>query len=410
MNKRRLIIIANGLRHKSGHHYMEARSFREETEKMGMEVVILSHEQVEPSIRDELKAHPCFERSPYWRNSASNRFFWWLEFRRSLKTFLARLAAAPIHPISPNDVIVSTLTKGRDILALAYWVKSLPKQERPQLALNFMIDDFSQSIGGQGAWKIRESTAKFYRKAYRKLCRFVDSEKIHLTTGGTEYSKAMSKILGCQVRVSPLPVQLNLNLSDIKSDKPNPLPVLTFLGYMQPGKGGDLIGPTIRKVLASNTECHFVLQANPADFADKWRLEIGEAGMRHVTIQHGEMSQDEYQAIFRSSDIVLLPYRPETYRLRTSGIFAEAMALGKVVVTSPHTWMAEMAQRHGGAIIVAEEFSVDSMVSAILKSLSDFPVMSQQMKEISRYWREEMGMKSFIGEILRSAEKADGTG
>jgi glycosyltransferase involved in cell wall biosynthesis len=179
---------------------------------------------------------------------------------------------------------------------------------------------------------------------------------------------------------------------------------------MQPGKGGDLIGPTIRQVLTSNTECHFVLQANPTDFADKWRVEIGETGMRHVTIHHGEMSQDEYQAIFRNSDIVLLPYSPKTYRLRTSGIFAEAMALGKVVVASPHTWIAEIAQRHGGAIIVAEELSVDSMVSAILKSLSDFPVMSQQMKEISRYWREEMGMKSFIGEILRSAEKADGTG
>lgn len=59
------------------------------------------------------------------------------------------------------------------------------------------------------------------------------------------------------------------------------------------------------------------------------------------------LSQIEYEELMCSSDIILLPYDPLSYRYRTSGIFVEAISAGKLPLVSANTWMAEELARHG---------------------------------------------------------------
>ena len=63
----RFILIAHGLIGRTGHHYMEARAFREEAAKHGLDCTILAHRDITPSIRDELEARSLFRFSPYDR-------------------------------------------------------------------------------------------------------------------------------------------------------------------------------------------------------------------------------------------------------------------------------------------------------------------------------------------------------
>ncbi|NGX63715.1 MAG: hypothetical protein KR126chlam6_01128, partial [Candidatus Anoxychlamydiales bacterium] len=46
------------------------------------------------------------------------------------------------------------------------------------------------------------------------------------------------------------------------------------------------------------------------------------------------------------SDIILLPYSSASYKFRTSGIFVEAITMGKIALTTPSTWMAYELEKY----------------------------------------------------------------
>ncbi len=52
------------------------------------------------------------------------------------------------------------------------------------------------------------------------------------------------------------------------------------------------------------------------------------------------IERDSYYEIMKKSDLILLPYLKEQYFSRSSGVFVEAIAYGKVVLVSEGTWMA----------------------------------------------------------------------
>ena len=60
------------------------------------------------------------------------------------------------------------------------------------------------------------------------------------------------------------------------------------------------------------------------------------------------MDDDEYYRFIESIDLMLIPYTREHYHSQTSGIFAEAMGYGQVVVVSRGTWMSRQLQEYGG--------------------------------------------------------------
>ncbi|MBS0623576.1 MAG: glycosyltransferase [Verrucomicrobia bacterium] len=52
------------------------------------------------------------------------------------------------------------------------------------------------------------------------------------------------------------------------------------------------------------------------------------------------LSEDEYYQTLMRSDVVLLPYEPEKYKKRTSGIFVETILAGKIPFVKEGSWLA----------------------------------------------------------------------
>ena len=61
----RFFLVENGLIDCSGHHYMEARSFRKVAKQHGVQTLVLANSQARGDIRDELDAIPLFPSKPY---------------------------------------------------------------------------------------------------------------------------------------------------------------------------------------------------------------------------------------------------------------------------------------------------------------------------------------------------------
>ncbi len=395
----RLILMAHGLINQTGHHYMEARAFKDEAEKRGLDSIILAHRDVAPVIRDELKALPLFRHSPYQLLFRRRYLGPIQEFRQVGHSICRQLLSLPPGTISDSDILVSPLTKAREMLGLALWLSRIPEDQKPFLAINFMIDDITQPFGERKGRSIPIKSGLFYRFAFKRLQKKLAPNRFLLSAGGDAFARTMTQILKYPVQLFPLPVQHEFPTTSPETSFKQP-PLIVFLGHMQERKGSNLVGRVIHQVLEQHSVCQFLLQANPECWANRWEEEIGEKGKTRVHIHRGEMSQEEYQHTLNRADLVLIPYIPAGYALQTSGIFSEAMALGKPSIIPEGTWMADMAHKVGGGATSYPRHEVDDMAQAVLKSLANLTQLTRDMSKISSKWRENMGMKAFLGRII----------
>lgn len=88
-------------------------------------------------------------------------------------------------------------------------------------------------------------------------------------------------------------------------------------------------------------------------FSQRFSLEIaGSTPFPKVTnelnivLQKVQLSQEEYFTNLQEADAILLPYEPYKYKWRTSGIFVEAIAAGKLPIVRGGTWLATELQQH----------------------------------------------------------------
>jgi hypothetical protein len=61
---------------------------------------------------------------------------------------------------------------------------------------------------------------------------------------------------------------------------------------------------------------------------------------KNVIFVENNLKRKTYENLLRRSSLILLPYLPEFYSYRTSGIFVETICLANIPVTSKNTWMA----------------------------------------------------------------------
>ncbi len=399
----RLILIAHGLINQSGHHYMEARAFKEEAAKHYLDCKILAHRDIGPLIRDELDALPLFQHTPY-KPLHKRRYLAplldFIFFGRAMKN---QLLSLPAETITSPDILVCSITRAREILGLALWLARTPQNKHPFLVLNFMIDDISQPFSKTKHRSINIKPARFYRFAFNLLKKSFDPDRLLLSAGGTAFAQTMAGILNHPVEDFPLPVQHEFPVVRPENQFFEQAPLIAFLGWMRERKGSDLAGPVIRRVLQQHPCCRFFLQANPICWEKRWTDDIGQNAMTRVHIHRGEMTQEEYQNTMSRADLVLLPYLSAGYTLQTSGIFSEAMAMGKVSIIPEGTWMADMTKKLGGGGVLYARHEVGAIAEAILKALEHLPQLTRDMQGISSMWRESMGMKAFVQRILDAA-------
>lgn len=389
---------------------MEARAFKEEVGRYGLESTILAHSALLPEIREELGALPLFRYSPYVKPSPRTIRGPLLDFCRLGLSLRQHLQHVPTSLTTADAMLVSTLTTANELLGLALWLMQTPRRLRPRLALNFMIDNISRPLPGTNRWTIRKKKALLYRFAFRLLRRQIPAERLLLSSGGETFARTMAGILRHPVAVLPLPVQHELRHAPRSRQPCGPGPLIVVLGMMRPQKGAELVGSIIRGILARDSRCQFLLQAHPPCWEQIWRDEIGPDGAERVLIHHGEMSQDQYHAWLQSADLILMPYSPAQYVLQTSGVFSEAMAVGTPCVVPGGTWLAEMARRHGGGVTIFENQTTAAIVDATLQSLDNLPKLTASAAKISALWRETMGMQAFVKRLLVFADDGAATG
>jgi hypothetical protein len=120
-----------------------------------------------------------------------------------------------------------------------------------------------------------------------------------------------------------------------------------------------------------------------------------------IEILDQDLSDDAFVAMIEGADIVVLPYLPEAFRRRTSGILIDAVLLGKPVVVLEDTWLADMVRAEGTGEVAPAD--VDGMVAAIRRVAARYPAYGEPLRRAGADYVATNGWKALVGQIATLA-------
>lgn len=138
------------------------------------------------------------------------------------------------------------------------------------------------------------------------------------------------------------------------------------LGNARAEKGLAEILGAVKLLRESGFNTAFALQVNNPDSRCSGELmEFAKEVPDGVELFHEPLVPEDYERLLGSADIVLLPYWPEVYAARTSGIMTEALTAGKIIVATEGTWMAEELKRFKAGCELIPDRNAEALAEAI---------------------------------------------
>lgn len=120
----------------------------------------------------------------------------------------------------------------------------------------------------------------------------------------------------------------------------------------------------------------------------------GQIKSKHPSIKDCGYVED-LGALMRGCDLILLPYMPEHYRFRGSGILWEAIANGVPVLCPDKTALSEnLKDLNIGSTF--DEYSVKSIVNKVRECGDDYPRLISEAGKVAYTWGESHGVTKFI--------------
>jgi glycosyltransferase involved in cell wall biosynthesis len=163
-------------------------------------------------------------------------------------------------------------------------------------------------------------------------------------------------------------------------------------------KGHDAVLHSLRTIVGTVPNLTYVIVG---DGDDRPRLEklAAELGLQQYVVFAGEVGDGELAALYRRSDVFVLPARTVLDEEEPKGegfgiVFLEAMAFGKPVL-GPNCGAPSELIRHGENGLLVNPDEVTSVAEALLTLLSN-PDMARAMGEAGRNWvRRHYSYSSF---------------
>lgn len=353
------IVDQNAL-HIGGHYFSYTSSIAQAAVEFGYKVVILENirNQAVWDI-DGANIIPTFSKT--WNEAEEEGTVAWgpgniaYEFSTALD----------VPPGRDDHILFFTISSVelRMLLDYIFQINTLDRTPTFHIMLRYNPEDFK--------WRFPDSDRYFKRiKNSPYLSRIV---KFYTDT---EY---LSRIYSAynQIPFSTLPIpfrQNSLHFHLAQPQRTDNLLKVAYLGDARLEKNFHWIPDAIEAVLHEPRlaqRVQFTLQCNfNSEGGELYQLaakqRLAHFPSRTVQLFDRPLDSEEYYGLLADADVVLIPYSSVDYKARSSGVFVEAMAAGKPVITTRGSWMASMMAPGGGAVIGRRQEFGPALVDVLL--------------------------------------------
>jgi glycosyltransferase involved in cell wall biosynthesis len=314
--------------------------------------------------------------------------------------FIDLLRSTP-DELQSGDVILTTMYSSVTSFAVATWLL-LQRMRGKHLTYLFVVHNYP---------------TRFFRTEWITLRNLGRGHKILISAHTQDIASQCQKITGQSVVILPLPFAgrgaesaTRDHSSDPHEQQVGPL-TITYLGMATFQKGYDLVVSALEQLneLFSEQRVSFVVQFNCFLYDDqnigwKQRLLEGFGSFPGFALVDGALNETAYVEYLDNADILLVPNRSEFYAGALSGVFTEAVAMGKPVIVADGTFMATELRKGVGAGFVFRDNDAHDLAQTILQAIASYPDIRSRATAYAQTWRENHSPQRYVDILLRTIQ------
>lgn len=379
------IIVDSGLgKFSTGFNLWETKALVQDLVRRGETVRLVSHRNGPPQEAFAgAEIVPTFPLSAY--EKVSNDPQWstienFVIHNRLFQETLARLDAAMFR----GAIVWFPMVTITQLLGLVRWLSALPAETRPKAAINLFEP--------AGEWNGNNQTVQFYDTIW-KGCPPDVKRTIALFSRTPVAAENFTKQLGVPVTVFPRALPERFLEARSAAGEPSGRMVISFVGGARQERGCALIPDVVKRCAGTGVE-FFVQVRGGLDRGFNANVLTALSALPHVRIVEGALDYDVYYRTIGGS-VVLLPYQPQQYRWRDSGVYHEAKLLDAPVLVTAGTWMADDVRTLGNGLVI-EDFSVAAVVETIAQAKCELSALKSAAARVGREARKSEGVTRSI--------------
>jgi hypothetical protein len=223
---------------------------------------------------------------------------------------------------------------------------------------------------------------------------------LFLSTENRRFSRWMSEWLQARVPTLPLLAPSGPG-AGIRERRPGASVTLSFLGEARRAKGFLKLPELMDHIAAEPSlaaALKVVIQNWPPFRGEPEPHEEVVASLRRhpfVEIVDGMLDADGYDRRLAETDVLLLPYNPEIYDLRGSGILIEGLSRGAAIVVRAGTSMEESVK---DGVVLAYE-SPEDLVEVLTRLVKSFDETSEKARGMAVRFRQLNTPERYVGAL-----------
>lgn len=356
-----------------GHHYTAMLRLSSDLDGLSIPHTCLGARSAEEDVCAAFDLRRCFSESIYGRSDWTRA-----ELHRRAQSMARDLSRAVRWQWPRPDLLV--LPSCDQVLALAL-AKALARsfaRWRPRVVLWLL---FPPDERGLGTHETDGALLDEYREAFGALKASIgNSSRLHVYCETTELATVYADVTETQVGVHAGPSMITRKRAS-RSMLPDE-PVVACVGHANEAKGYRLLPEAIELALRSNPRVRFMIHGTTSN-RDVARDPETFAALRamgaRVDLKTGVLPPGDYEEHLQSADLLLLPYDPQVYRFRGSGVFNEATLLGKPTIVTAGCGFAKAAFAEGRSVAI-ENFDSAAIARGVLQAVDCLDSLSSNAR------------------------------
>ena len=388
--------IQHGLVDRHSHFFGETWGYLDAAKHLNLPIQVWTHIDCEQGIVSKLKARAIFPHIPdalIESDPLSLELTNYLIFGGAFASTLAK-CLTPV--VTSDDWVFIAYASQNEAYAVALWLQSLPAHQHPRVLLFCHRPELHWKLDSQ-----RDKVAanpSFWRFAGQLLTRIGAKERVKILAPDQRLLQFIAWASGLKTQITGLPTPYFLPVSEALTAK-KPFDI-GFMGEFRPERGRDLVLKLITQIDKKRPGFEFLLQVHHVhqkDEAIKSLQEMGFGG--RVTILPGKVEPEVFVKHITQTRLMVLPYFPDRYRLRSSGVLSECTAYGTPCVVPANTWLSDQVETGAAAGTVFEQWTLESIAQATFEGIDQIETLTRQAALKAADWRE----KNCAADVLKRA-------
>ena len=123
-----------------------------------------------------------------------------------------------------------------------------------------------------------------------------------------------------------------------------------------------------------------------------------------VTLLHGYLKDEEMASLFRQSNLLVCPYKRQTFGFRTSANVSDAIKYGLPIVAATDTWAGRLVEQLGNGVTFADGDGMD-LGKALVKAAEAIDQYTNASRTAGAAWLEQNNPVAVVAFIRQVVER-----